>query len=1016
MANPLDPKRPVLTPVQMPVQTARERGAPTPPARPEGLRQAPPSLEEVAVSRAQKTLSDAFEKLEGAERKQALSALAQDPEFRNVVHALGTYENAANALAVAMTYLKAVPDGAIKVEDVATKIVGHIGATTAISRTYSNMMAAVADARVQNVLDDAGITQTHVVTGPGHGAAANFALLFFEGVLTQIYPERYPLDAQGLQNLIADFCRPHSPLPSHVFPGVPTVSEGGELGYSLGIAAGAGLANRDSFVLAQIGDKEAEVGPLQAAIENHNAVYDFRKGLVLPVVHANGLGISGTSIISARTDDELRSYLWGLGYHPRIIDAENTEPMKKADALAKELDVLLADGAAKPEAVDALRRQIRSLRDESATITNAELQQAIRRSVVNLATKKKHAIALDGAQHELEAAKGAAQPGDELAAKRIASLEGKIADIKDQLRLARTPFIVYREAKGGGHAPAWIDGKPTKGAPPSHQIILQQKDLLADDPRAREHLQRWLDDLTRDVGVKGLLPTKGTPLGDAASVVLPREALRVGNAPMGVGKGKLDAGDDEHGLDFVDPMPFSKPIPDGGRGTDVRGSNDLVDEWLARYTDKNRGDVFFFGADTAESNKLKKTVHGLGRRLNLEKGEHHPSSTSPLGEAIDILSEQYLSSLAQGVVNSGKQAIITNYEAFHQVSASMLRQFIKFRKQAVEANDRAQTLGHVGNFRPPVPNLVLHLSSLAFAQDHNGFSHQNPGLVDDLAADPRRHVQVFMPADANSALLMMDRAVRGTDNVVAVVADKQPRKQLLSPEEGKALAEQGALELGFASHVPPGQKPDVVLAVSGGYHTDEVLAATRILSAFNDELASEGKRPVRFKTVAVAEPFKMRPAEGKDDFVSAALKARGRSVTEKADATVFDDATFDKLFPKGAPVVWSFGGFKRTAEGLVQGRDRDVSVHGYINEGSTTTRLDMMVQNRCDRFTIAADAVERAFRAGHIDEATKDRVQQFCAEQLIAHDERMKRGDGDDPQWIKDGPWLAGKEALAPPA
>jgi phosphoketolase len=198
--------------------------------------------------------------------------------------------------------------------------------------------------------------------------------------------------------------------------------------------------------------------------------------------------------------------------------------------------------------------------------------------------------------------------------------------------------------------------------------------------------------------------------------------------------------------------------------------------------------------------------------------------------------------------------------------------------------------------------------------------------------------------------------------------------------------------------------------VSGGYHTDEVLAATRILAGFNQTLA----KPIAFKTVAVAEPFKMRPAEGKGDFVAAALKARGRVVAEKADATVFDDKTYDALFPKGAPIVWSFGGFARTAEGLAQGRDRDVSVHGYKNEGSTTTRFDMMVQNGCDRFTIAADAVERAFRAGKIDAATKDAVQQYCADQLVAHDERMQRGDGDDPQWIKDGPWLSPAEALAP--
>lgn len=979
-----------------------------------------PAAQEGAVEDAASVLANAYDKLANAERKEAREALAQDPQFAKLVRALGTYENAANALAVAMTYLKKIPEGeGIKPSDVATKIVGHIGATTAISRTYSNLMGAVADDKMQAVLDKAGIQQTHVVTGPGHGAAANFALLFFEGVLAQIYPERYPQNATGLQNLIADFCRPGSPLPSHVFPGVPSVSEGGELGYSLGIAAGAGVANADALILAQIGDKEAEIGPLQAAIENHNAVYDFRKGLVLPVVHANGLGISGTSIISARTNEELRTYLRGLGYNPRIIDAEDTEPMRKANALSVKLDEALQAKPVDDKVVDSLRKEIRSLRDESAQQTNAELQQAIRRSIVNLANKKAAALDLESATVELNQAKADLKPGDEVGARRVQQLETKREEALDRFRLARTPFIVYREAKGGGHAPAYIDGKPTKGAPPSHQIILQPKDLVSDAPGAREHLQRWLEDLTRDVGVKGLVPTEGTPLGDAARVVLPRDKMRAGAAPLATGKAALSAGKDATKLDFVDPRAFA-PAPAAdvkpeSRGTEARGSNDLVDKWLFKYTDDNRGDVFFFGADTAESNKLKGTVTGLGRRLNLPKGEHHPSSTSPQGDAIDILSEQYLMSMAQGVVNSGKQAIITNYEAFHQVSASLLRQFIKFRKQSVEANEKAKQLGNSTDFRPPVPNMVLHLSSLLGEQDHNGFSHQNPGLVDDLAADPREHVQVFFPAEATSALLMMDRAVRGTDQVVAVVADKQPRKQFLTLDEAKTLSEKGALTLDFASDLNGAAKPDVVLAATGGYQTDEALAAAHILKAFNEQLKKDGKRTVNFSTVAVAEPFKMRPGQDEDNFAMQALRARGRGAPPKADKTIFDDATFAKLFPVGAPVVWTFGGFERTAKGLVDGRDRVFSVHGYRNEGSTTTRFDMMVRNGCDRFTLATDVVERAFRNGAIDEDTRNKVQQFCADQLIAHDGRIKRGDGDDPQWIKDGAWPKPGTVLSPP-
>ncbi|MBI4816648.1 MAG: hypothetical protein HY791_10335 [Deltaproteobacteria bacterium] len=965
------------------------------------------SPEEVSVEKALAALHAAEEKFERAEVKAAHQGLSSDPAFGETIKAIGTVENAANALAVAMTYLREYPAGSLLPEHIKQKMVGHVGATTAISRTYVNAQAALNEPSVAALLDKIGVSQSHVVTGPGHGAAAIFALLFLEGSLEKIYPDRYPRNATGLQNLIADFCRPHSPLPSHVFPGVPSVSEGGELGYSFGIAAGAGLAHPEALIIGQIGDKESEAGPLQAAIENHNAVYDFRKGLVLPMVHANGLGISGSAIISARTDAELKLYLRGLGYAPFVVNAEDNEPMKRADKKAAELEPLYAkqkDNESKgtPDKkldarVSGLEKEVRDLRQAGSDLTNAVMQRYVRQAVWNLGRKKELALELDDKGQQADALRKSLAPDDELGQARLRKLDGEVSALEQKLRDKKTPMIVYREAKGGGHAPAFVNGKATKGAPESHQLILSAKDLTAKDKGTRDILERWLSDLTGGKGPSGLLPETNPELSRAADKVMPLGDLRSGAAPLAVGR--------------VDD-PLKGRAADGylvelaARGKDQRGGNEGIDAYLRDYLVDNKGKAFLLSADTAESNRLKKTVDTLGRRFNLPRGEHHPGTSGPRGEVIDTLSEQYLTSMAQGMVNSGRQAVISNYEAFFQISASMIRQYIKFRKQAAEANATAKKEGNPADFRPPVPNLVLHLSSIAFEQDHNGFSHQNPGLVDDLAAEPRAQVAVYMPPEANTATLHLAKALAGKGQVAAIVADKQPRAQFLKPEEAKELADTGAAAWAFASSVDPKkERPDVVLAASGGYHTDEVLAASQILFAFNDKLVKDGKKPIRFSTVNVAEPLKLRAPKDQDDLALKRLAVHGRKGAESTDATVLETATFDRLFPKNAAVVYNFGGFARTAEGLFTGRERTVSTHGYKNEGSTTTRFDMMTRNGCDRFSLVTDVVERVFKKGSIDRSTRDEIQAYCAKQLDAHDGRMKAGAAVDPPEITGGIW-----------
>jgi xylulose-5-phosphate/fructose-6-phosphate phosphoketolase len=670
--------------------------------------------------------------------------------------------------------------------------------------------------------------------------------------------------------------------------------------------------------------------------------------------------------------------------------------MRRADQLAAQVEKRVKAGAPADE-IERLRDEIVAQRGQGAERTNAELQEQFRAAALALAAKKGLALELDSVAQKVEALRAAEGSGSD---PRLGVLVAEQRRLAAKVRGTLTPFIIYREAKGGGKAPAFIDGKPTKGAPVAHQLILQPADLESkDDGKARRVLERWLSDLTHGKGPGGLIPQDGSALQRSLAEILPGERMRPGGAPLATGRSSKQ-------LERIPVADFAAPLK-GARGSETRGGNELLDRYLSAYLAKNPESVVMFSADTAESNRLKVTVGTHGRHTNQKIGPDHPKNSGPRGRIIDVLSEQHLMAMAQGVANSGKQAIITNYEAFFQITSSMVKQYLKFRKQADEANRIAATEGNPA-FRADVPNMVFHLSSLGFEQDHNGYSHQNFGFVNDLMTEPRRYVRVLMPAEANTAVLALDTAVTGTNKAVAVVADKSPRKQFLSPEEAKELIRVGAAEWSFASSVDgKAEKPDVVLAASGGYHTDEVLAAGRILKAWNGKL-DKGDGQIRFTTVNVVEPLKLRAPEGHGDLVAERLRALDDAISpdkRAPDDTVFDGATFDRLFPAATPVIYNFGGAQHTAESLFTGRGRDVSAHGYRNEGSTTTRFDMMVRNGCDRFSLVIDTVERVYRAGKLTEQARDQIQRWARAQLHEHAARMQENASVDPPEIAEGIW-----------
>ncbi|GAA2778842.1 phosphoketolase family protein [Streptomyces showdoensis] len=488
---------------------------------------------------------------------------------------------------------------------------------------------------------------------------------------------------------------------------------------------------------------------------------------------------------------------------------------------------------------------------------------------------------------------------------------------------ARWPLIVLRTPKGWT-GPAEVDGQPVEGTWRAHQVPLAE---VRENPEHLRLLERWL----RSYRPQELFDADGRPVADVLACV-PRGTARLGATPYANG-GLLTR---ELPVPPLEDHAVSVVSPGASLHEPTRVLGGLL-EVLMRAT-RSRRDFRLFGPDETASNRLQDVYGATGKAWQaavLGTDEHLDRH----GRVMEVLSEHLCQGWLEGYLLTGRHGLYSCYEAFVHIVDSMVNQHIKWLRTASRLPWRA-----------PVPSLTYLLTSHVWRQDHNGFSHQDPGFVDHVLNKSPEVVRVFLPPDANTLLAVADQALRSRDQVNVIVAGKQPCPDWLSLDDARAHCARGAGIWDWAG-TEHGGGPDVVLACAGDVPTQEVLAAAQLL---REHLPSLAVRVVNVVDLTTLLPHEEHP----------------HGMT---------DLAYDGLFTPDRPVVFAYHGYPWLIHRLTYRRSghRQLHVRGYKESGTTTTPFDMVVRNDVDRFRLVMDVIDRvpglAVRAAAVRQHMADR-------------------------------------------
>lgn len=370
------------------------------------------------------------------------------------------------------------------------------------------------------------------------------------------------------------------------------------------------------------------------------------------------------------------------------------------------------------------------------------------------------------------------------------------------------------------------------------------------------------------------------------------------------------------------PGPFSgAAVVTRGRGEVNVSPVELVAQYLARVIAANPRTFRLFSPDELVSNRMEAVFAAPTQRnyqwpVDVRATEFIGSRG---GRVLEILSEHTCQAWLQGYLLTGRHGLFPSYEAFLNIVVSMMDQFAKFLKMSADVP-----------WRSPVPSLTYLETSTLWRQEHNGFSHQNPGFINALLNKKKDVMRVYLPPDANCLLSTVDHCLRGTNHVNLIIANKQPLPVWLSPEEAAAHCRAGASHWTWAG-TEGGEDPDVVLVGIGDVLMQEVIAAAQLLHRDIPEL--------RVRVINVTDLL---------------ILAR-----ESEHPHGLSDEQFAALFTADCPLVFNFHGYPSAIEELLFGRPqrRSVLINGYREEGTTTTPFDMLVRNGASRYNLMLQAI-----------------------------------------------------------
>ncbi|WNO76092.1 phosphoketolase family protein [Streptomyces sp. AM8-1-1] len=468
------------------------------------------------------------------------------------------------------------------------------------------------------------------------------------------------------------------------------------------------------------------------------------------------------------------------------------------------------------------------------------------------------------------------------------------------------PMIVLRTPKGWT-GPAEVDGLPVENTWRAHQVPLSG---VRENPEHLRHLETWL----RSYRPEELFDTAGRPVPQVLACV-PGGGRRLGATPHANG-----------GL-LVRELPLpaleEHAVAVDKRGTTLHEPTRVLGTLLADVmrTTAERRDFRVVGPDETESNRLGALYDVTGKAWQAEvyaTDEHLARD----GRVMEVLSEHLCQGWLEGYLLTGRHGLFSSYEAFAHIVDSMVNQHIKWLRTS-----RRLT------WRRPIASLNYLLTSHVWRQDHNGFSHQDPGFVDHVLNKSPEVVRVYLPPDANTLLSVADHALRSRDYVNVIVAGKQPTFDWLSMEEARAHCARGAGAWPWAGTEDGTREPDVVLACAGDVPTQETLAAAELLRRHAPELS--------VRVVNVVDMARLMPHEEHPHGMT--------------------DPEYDALFTRDRPVIFAYHGYPWLIHRLAYRRTGHAHLHvrGYKEEGTTTTPFDMVVRNDLDRFRLVMDVVDR---------------------------------------------------------
>jgi xylulose-5-phosphate/fructose-6-phosphate phosphoketolase len=529
----------------------------------------------------------------------------------------------------------------------------------------------------------------------------------------------------------------------------------------------------------------------------------------------------------------------------------------------------------------------------------------------------------------------------------IGAIQQRAREQGDSVR-PRWPMIVLRSPKGWS-GPKMVDGLPAEGSFRSHQVPLAE---LRTNPEHLRQLEEWM----RSYRPGELFDAAGALRAELAALAPDGERRMSANPNANGGLLLRD-------LELPDFRDYAVAV--GSPGTSTSEATRVLGTYLRDVIAANGENFRIMGPDETASNRLGAVFETTNRRWEaqtLETDDH----LAPDGRVMEVLSEHLCQGWLEGYLLTGRHGLFNCYEAFIHIVDSMFNQHAKWLKVTNEIP-----------WRRPIASLNYLLSSHVWRQDHNGFSHQDPGFIDHVVNKKAEIVRVYLPPDANCLLSVADHALRSRQYVNVIVAGKQPALDYLTIEEAVLHCTRGLGVWDWAS-TDGGVEPDVVLACAGDVPTLETLAAAAILRHNLPDL--------RVRVINVVDLMRLQPTSEHPHGLS--------------------ELEFDALFTTSRPVIFAYHGYPLLIHRLTYRRANHDNIHvrGYKEEGTTTTPFDMVMLNDLDRYHLVIDVIDRVEgleeRAAHL--------RQTMVDERLRH-RAYTREVGDDPPELRDWTWPGGQ-------